>query len=249
MPSSPRTPNRRRKSSNLESPFSPTSSQTNGYHSTRPPYSRRTSSYSIQPPLTPRPISSHSRNGDFGSSSGFETATNRGSGLGNLADELAEAWDEGGEEDGHARSLEDSLNGYGGRINGHITPPQLASPSSISNHIPSSPLPSQDAHTLSPTKPSTRSKNRRKSPSQYDGSDYGSEPEEVDGISPSLEARMAAIEHLARRGTEANGSDADTVIPRVAERLRDLGSQSGVENGVSRYYCPISPHLSALSLP
>ena len=235
MPSSPRTPNRRRKSSSLESPFSPTSPQTNGYHSTRPPYSRRTSSYSIQPPLTPRPISSHSRNGDFGSSGGFETATNGGSGLGNLADELAEAWDEEGEEDGHARSLEDSLNGYGGRINGHITPPQLASPSSISNHIPSSPLPSQDAHTLSPTKPSTRSKIRRKSPSQYDGSDYGSDPEEVDGISPSLEARMAAIEHLARRGTEANGSDADTVIPRVAERLRDLGSQSGVENGVSRY--------------
>ena len=103
----------------------------------------------------------------------------------------------------------------------------------MANGLPSFGLPPQSEHSLSPTKPSSRTKHRRKA-SQYDGSDYGSDPEEVEGISPTLEARMAAIEHLARRGTEANGSEADTVIQRVAESLKDLGSQAGIENGASR---------------
>lgn len=231
MPSSPRTPNRRRKSSNLEPAFSPINIQPNGYSSTRVSYSRRTSANSIQSGFTTRPLSSHSRNGDFGSSNGFGPVVNGGDGLGNLADELAEAWDEEGEEDAESRSLVAQLDGH--MANGHTTPLLLASPASVSNHLPSSPLPFQDLGSLSPTKPTTRSKHRRKT-SQYDGSDYGSDPEEIDGISPSFEARVAAIEHLARRGTEANGSDADTVIARVAERLGDLGSQGGVENGASR---------------
>ena len=238
MPSSPRTPNRRRKSSNVEPFFYPTSPQINGYHSNRPPQSRRTSTNSLQSPLTPRPVSSHSRNGEFGSSDAFGNMIDGGNGLGNLADELAEAWDEEGEEDPEIRPLNAAYDGYQDGTNGHITPPQLGSPSSISNHISSSPLP-QDYNSLSPTKASSRSKHRRKPPSQYDGSDYGSDPEEVDGISASLEARMSAIEHLARRGTEANGSETDTVISRVANGLRDLGSQSGVENGSTRYPTPV----------
>lgn len=183
---------------------------------------------SIQSPVTPRPMSSHSRNGDFGSSTGYEDTIDEGNGLGNLADELAEAWDEDGEEENVQR------DGLRNLQNGYTTPPMLGSPSSISNHMPSSPLPSQNHGSLSPVKEITRPKQHKKTTSQYDGSDYGSDPEEVDGISPSLEARMAAIEHLARRGTGANGSDADTVISRVAESLRDLGSQSAVENGASR---------------
>ena len=232
MPSSPRTPNRRRKSSNLESPFSPSSPQTNGY-SSRPSHSRKSSLNSIRSSLTTRPTSSHSRNGDFGSSNGFGSATDGGNGLGNLADELAEAWDDEGEEGVDTRSPGGQFDGYGDLLNGHTTPPQLRSPSSISNHIPSSPIPNPTSRSLSPMKQSARSKHRQRQ-SQYDGSDYGSDPEEVDGISPSLEARMAAIEHLARRETEANGIEADTVISRVAESLRDLGSQSSLETGASR---------------
>jgi hypothetical protein len=223
MPVSPRTPNRRQKSSNPELTFSPRSPQFNGYSSSRPSHSRRTSSNSIQSPVTPRPSSSYSRNVDFGSSNGFGTAPDGGNGLGNLADELAEAWDEEGEEEVEPRSPDAQLNGHGVLANGHTTPPLLASPSSISNRIPS----------RSPNKPASRSKHRRKQ-SQHGSSDYGSDPEEVDGISPSLEAHMAAIEHLAQYGTEANDSDTDDVISRVAERLRDLGSQSGMENGTSR---------------
>jgi len=231
MPIPPRTPNRRRKSSDLESPFSHISPQPNGYTSTRPYHIRRTSSNSIQSPVTPRPLSSHSRNVDFGSSNGFCTAQDGGNGLGNLADELAEAWDEEGEEEIEARSPDAQIDRD--LANGHTTPHLLASPSSISNHLPSPPFPRKDPSSLSPTKPASRSKHRRKK-SQHASSDYGSDPEEVDGISRSLEAHMAAIEHLARHGTEANDSDTDDVISRLAESLRDLGSQSGMENSTSR---------------
>jgi hypothetical protein len=49
-------------------------------------------------------------------------------------------------------------------------------------------------------------------------------------------AKMDIVESLARRGTEANGSDRDGVVKRVVDGLRDLGSQSGVEGGATRYY-------------
>ena len=232
MPSSPRTPNLRRKSSGFGSTNSMTSPYTNGYSSTRPTHSRSSSLTSMQSPSTPRPTSSYSRNGDFSSLNGFGTAGESGNGLGNLADELAEAWDEEGEEE--PSGIDSHLNNTPNAIqNAPSTPPHLEIDDSVSNRTGSSPLPQQSEHSLSPRKPSFRTKHRRKN-SQYDGSDYGSDPEETEGISPSLEARMAAIEHLARRGTEANGSEADTVIQRVAESLKDLGSQAGLENGASR---------------
>ena len=232
MPSSPRTPNLRRRSSGFSSTNSTTSPHTNGYSSTRPTHSRTPSLTSIQSPSTPRPTSSYSRNGDFGSSNAFGTAVDSGNGLGNLADELAEAWDDEGEEE--PSGINSYMNATPNAIqNTPSTAPHLEINESVNNRIVSSPLPQQSEHSLSPTKPSFRTKHRRKN-SQYDGSDYGSDPEETEGISPSLEARMAAIEHLARRGTEANGSEADTVIQRVAENLKDLGSQAGVENGASR---------------
>lgn len=169
-----------------------------------------------------------------------------GDGLGNLADELAEAWDGEEEEERDPRPLYETLDGHANEANGHITPPQIRSPSSASNHVLSSPV-QQDMSSLSPTKSASRPRHRRQTVSQYDGSDYGSDPEEVDGMSPSLEARMAAVEHLARRGTEANGSEADTVISRVADSLRDLRSQSRVENGASRLitaHTSLSTHLT-----
>ena len=232
MPSSPRTPNLRRRSSGFSSSNSMASPYTNGYSSTRPTHSRNSSLTSMQSPSTPRPTSSYSRNGDFGSSNGFGTAVDSGDALGNLADELAEAWDEEGEEE--ASGIDSHMNTTPNAVqNAPSTPPHFEINESGSNGIGSSPLPQQSERSLSPTKPSFRTKRRRKI-SQYDGSDYGSDPEETEGISPSLEARMAAIEHLARRGTEANGSEADTAIQRVAESLKDLGSQAGVENGASR---------------
>ena len=95
--------------------------------------------------------------------------------------------------------------------------------------------------SLSP--PKTKSKNRAskanhsRQESQYDGSDYGndSDLEDSGGISAGLEARMAGIEALARRGTESNGSELDGVVKRTVNSLKDLGNQSGVENSATRY--------------
>ena len=117
------------------------------------------------------------------------------------------------------------------------TGPQSDYPHDIGFGMPSnSTLQLVATGSLSPPKLPARPKHRRKD-SQYDGSDYGenSELEDAAGISSSLEARMATIEGLARRGTETNGSDADGVIKRVADILKDLGSQSGIENGATRY--------------
>ena len=45
---------------------------------------------------------------------------------------------------------------------------------------------------------------------------------------------MATVESLARRGTESNGGDADMIVQRVAESLKDLGSQSVLEHSATR---------------
>ena len=228
--SSPRTPNRRRRSSGMSSTFSPINTYGNGYSTTRPQHSRKSSFNSMQSPSTSRPMSSHSRNGEFGLSNGFGDAIDSGNGLGNLADELAEAWDEG-----EGPSEEQSfVNGsHNDAQLAPSTPPHLEFHDSMSNGVASSPLPQQSKQSLSPTKPSFRTKHRRKT-SQYDGSDYGSDPEETEGISPALEARMAAVECLARRGLETNGSEADNIVQRFAASLQDLGSQASVENRASR---------------
>ncbi|KAI4262826.1 MAG: hypothetical protein L6R42_002008, partial [Xanthoria sp. 1 TBL-2021] len=160
-------------------------------------------------------------------------------GLGNLADELAEAWDSecGGNIlldsvfedkqkgspsrcDEHQRTAQhnglDMAISIPRRSHGRAKNDQSSSPP---KHIPQLGLYRTTSHT-----------------SIYDGSDYGnnSDLEDVQGIPLSLEHRLAAIESLARRGAESNGSGADTVVMRVAESLRDLASQAGVESGASR---------------
>lgn len=86
--------------------------------------------------------------------------------------------------------------------------------------------------------PQSAAKNgHRRKESAYDGSEYGSESdlEETELVSATLEARMAAIEAMARRGLEENGSEGDRVVARVTEKLKDLGSQSSMEMGTTRY--------------
>jgi hypothetical protein len=87
--------------------------------------------------------------------------------------------------------------------------------------------------------------------SLYDGSDYGgdSDLEEHGGISAGLERQMAAIEGLVRRGLEENGSATDGVVQRVVERLRDLGSQTGIESGATRCVHTFSPNSVPFWLP
>ena len=227
IPSSPSSPRRRRKAS-VDLAFTTSSPHPNANNSRRSSVNRRGSQYSIEIPLTPRLALSQDSLGSNAVSSAADA--NHSTGLGNLADELAEAWDE---EDGErGESLEAQLSQADRYTNGlssheyhsdlgiYIPQVQSSAPSNIS---------------LSPPKQSSQTKHRRVN-SQYDGSDYGDESdlENTSGISPGLESRMAAVESLARRGSESNGSDQDDVVRRVAESLKDLPSQSVVENGITR---------------
>lgn len=245
MPSSPPTPTRHRKSSSIDIDLSFTSAspQSNGYTSKRPFNSRRSSQCSVHSPSTPRPISSLDRSGYFGSSNGLDDSVDprNANGLANLADELAEAFDEE-DKDGHELGDEVPETLYDRAEAIRHDQKKENEHSIFGNCSPKdqsiSALPVRQATSglyLSPPKQSLRSRHTRKN-SQYDGSDYGddSDLDDTHCIPPSLEARLSAVESLARRGTEANGSDADRIVQRVADSLKDLGSQAGVENGATR---------------
>ena len=189
-------------------------------------------------PSTPRPGTSHSRNGDFGWSGGFGSTAESGNGLGSLADELAEAYsdEEGGEpEEGLSG---DQIDGVGCFSNGYREQEderRFGHGEAQHNGILAPSIPGSTSDTVTP-KQSTSSKHRRKQ-SRYNHSidSDDSDVEKTEGIPPSLEARIVAIETSAREGTATNDSEADTIIPRVAESLKDLGSQSGIESGTARY--------------
>ena len=204
-PRTPQAPHRRQRSS--------ISSQNGTY---APSYSRRSSAAGGYSPLTPR--SSHGNSLAQELPEGLQSPT-RGaaSGVGNLADELGEAWDSEGEGDSYA-SLEGPL------LNGVETDAGDEEQTSAGNGHPTSPR-SPRARRQSQGLDSSRRGDKRRS----DGSEYGDE-----GFSPGLEARLATVEGLARRGDEQSGSDADGVFERTTEALRELGSQAGIEAGATR---------------
>lgn len=167
-------------------------------------------------------------------------------GLGNLADELGDIWDddeEAGEgEFGEELELpQEDINGIGVAVehDGSAGLDNMVVVNGVRDSGVAMQSSSPSTESRSTLSPQTAAKARRhqRQRSLYDGSDYGddSDLEANEGISPALEARMAAIESLARRGIEANGSTSDDVVKRVAEQLRDLGSQIGIENGATRY--------------
>ena len=246
MPSSPRTPTRRRKSSSFEQSYSsskPTGGSSPGKHR-----SKRTSNNSWPSPQSALQSSFPDDSFGFGESSQLDTAAEDSNGLGNLADELDEAWN-GGDAlpqagDNAAPTKEgsqspDGIDGLRGRpmLEIHQPWPSTSNMNAVVLHHEAN-----DTRSLSPPKRSTRTKHQRKpsAMSDYDGSDYGdaSDLETVEGISASLEHRLAAIESLARRGTESNGSDEDNIVSRVTESLGYLASQTVVETGASRYAQP-----------
>ncbi|KAH6620375.1 hypothetical protein C7974DRAFT_315930 [Boeremia exigua] len=233
MSSPPRTPTHRGSSSHRRPPSSLDMSQSRRQSFNRP---SSTSGYS---PVTPR----SSRDFDNGSpAQRFGGGRGNGGGLGNLADELGE-WgsddeemdSEFGEELDHTQEgpvdigtavEHDGSTGGQGAIN-----PDGVRDSGVA--LQSSPS-TQSRATLSPGA-AIKTKKHSRQRSLYDGSDYGDDSDlDNEGVTPALEARMAAIESMARRGMEENGSASDEVVKRVTERLRDLGSQLAVENGATR---------------
>lgn len=180
-------------------------------------------------------------------------------GLGNLADELADAWseDDDEEEEEGEEIYHDKGNNY---TNGHV--PHTVSPlpkDAFSNSIPNAAFPARTTsltHLSRPSSPEKRSLYAEPSPlltpsipkhitssshhkrqaSDYDGSEYGDndefEADKGDGIPPSLQARMDMVESLARRGTDAVVGMDGLGREGVVERCVGLLRDLGAQGGV-----------------
>ena len=229
MPSTPHTPTHSRRPSALSISISPAPSQRRESVASH----RSKTSISSQTPTSPgsRLLRSDSLN-DVAFSPGAPASN----GLGNLADELADAWasdEDEGEPDMNFASIGAELaDASGGSQDEGDSDAETKTPSQKPRErdsgvsISGSPAPKG----LAPNPTS-----HRRAASDYDGSDYGSSsslPET--GLPTSLLARIDGIESLARRGLEDNGDARSGVVKRVVESLRDLSGQGGVETGATR---------------
>lgn len=154
--------------------------------------------------------------------------------MGNLADELADAFSESGEEeaDGYQDgdlALTDSPTPHTQRVVNEAT---RDSGVDVNGEPMGEGVRAADSDL---NIPALQKRGHQRKGSEYDGSEHGSESDlDSAGMSPTLVAKIDAIESLARRGTENYGGTADDVFKRVTDGLRDLGSQSTVEGSASR---------------
>ena len=232
MANSPRTP-RLASGMDLSASASPhshiVSPQYDINHSPRLFQSRRTSLYSIPSPSTSQPSYSHERQGSFGVANGFGGVADQGNGLGNLADELAEVWDDDGQGEPAEGASEPKVDGI------DAIPDGLGFSSKIdaTGRLESSPISRDPSSPSSPTKRRSRPQHHRQF-SRYSESDYGGSFDAKGDKDTPLSAQMADIESLARQGLGSNGSEPDPIVQRVANSLKDLGSQASLENGTTR---------------
>ncbi len=165
----------------------------------------------------------------------------------NLADELADAWDENGEEelgssflDGLREGSAEPLPLHDEMCNGN----NVGSSEFQSARSPTSPLrkPVVDESLYSPTRSAgnigkSTSKKHIVDESRCNNSDYrdDSDPGDAENFSPALARQMTNIEALARQGLNDDSvSEAGGVVLRTTIALQDLGPQSSIENGVAR---------------
>ena len=151
---------------------------------------------------------------DFG---GFQETTN---GLANLAEELADVWDNDGER-------EPVQSPCGEQVHSAAVPPTVAS-TLAAGHDESIAM-SDTAHDSS----HSRHHGSGLRTAFLDGD--GSDSEDANLFSATLEAAMTAVDNLVRQESATNGTALDDVVCRLADGLRELPSQSGIENGTSRF--------------
>ncbi|KAL7794988.1 hypothetical protein V8C37DRAFT_375163 [Trichoderma ceciliae] len=220
MPGSPRTPRHSRNSSAIDS-FAGS------------PQIRRFSRSSTQDAIT---SFNHSPNNDVLELSVLGGGGTGANGMGNLADELADAFSDSGEEGDYEPELQNFEKSTD--QTGHDNEAMRGVPANEDTRRIDG-----DAGLLSP-----RPKGHQRKTSLYDGSDYGSDSDlDISGIPPSLMAKIDAVENLTIRGTDNYGGTADDVLKRVIQELRDLGSQSSVEGSASRLitaHSALTTHLA-----
>ena len=186
-------------------------------------------------------------------------------GLGSLADELADAWDEEGEGEG---DMDDSRLGSQQMDGNHALPSEHTNhhqpgrqildggdddDGSSTSHVGSWSNAGGhhgDGHLSGPKSGRKWSQHRSTHVQDDDtiggrrqgGGDDGScsdEEKEWDELSPGLEARLAEIETWAQRGLKSmDGSEEDDVVERVTEGLRDLGGQANLETATTKSAFP-----------
>jgi hypothetical protein len=193
--------------------------QSSEYHPLSPILARTNSSQSRRSSAAYSPV--HSRLGSSHGAGGDSLANELGGFGDSLADELGE-WDDD-EEDEHTEE-EDEADG-----DHDVEQRERDSGIDITSSPPS------DTKKQQLGVPTTRQVGHRRKGSDYDGSEYGSESdfEESQLVNASLEARLAEIEALARRGT-GETSGLENIIVRATNQFKDLGGQSGIETGVTR---------------
>ena len=170
-------------------------------------------------PVTPFTPGAFDRNVELGIAEEINSTVGAASGLGSLADELAEEeWDEDGEyteeETGSGAGQAIGSNG----LNGHA------------GNIRETPTPSPTTPTFK-----KRRSRRRSTRSSMSGFSNESDIEESEIISPALEHQIAEIERFANQDFSSETDKSSEVFFRVEKELRDLGSQAQVENYTSRY--------------
>ncbi|MCJ1287107.1 hypothetical protein MMC26_006455 [Xylographa opegraphella] len=242
----PYSPHRRRRSSALS--FTSSSPQSITFTPARLSHSRKSSIQSLPTPTTPRPPSSHDRMEGFNFSRGFGGSAEAENGLGNLADELAEAWDEGdeGEEEEDVSSIkaeEEDVSSIkaedeGLCVRGAEESLLLLSLDPDEKDIIGVAISSKSKekwlNTREPPEYGMQPKPQRKE-TAYNSPDNSEhvEIEELE-IPASLETRMAVIHALAKQGAVLTGMEANSVFVRITDSLKDLTAQADVESHSTR---------------
>ncbi|KAG7055573.1 hypothetical protein JMJ77_0008028 [Colletotrichum scovillei] len=229
----PQTPGHSRNHSGVDGSY-----QYNSVNSS--PLNRRTSRSSADPAT---PLRSSFNNQDALDISYASGGMDGGNGLGNLADELADAFSDSEDEgEYYEEETNNDENNGSGTPNINVEEATFEGIRDSGVDVASLGEAGGKGKNFNLGPPPAAQRGHRRSGSEYDGSEYGSESDlDSPGMLPSLVAKMDAVESLARRGTESNGGPTDGVFSRVTEGLRDLGSQAGVEGSATRQVQDGSP--------